>query len=150
MTIESITTPDVALPPDTVSLDGWQGNEYRVISGPDRRVPGVDGIVGTSAVQYADGSIDQSEVDSPRVWTDITGALTAQQARQIAGALVAAADEIDGWADAGAARMRALTAAIRATREAYDALATAPGNAGDYLRAALDSITEATALVVTG
>lgn len=106
-------------------------------------MPGVDGIIGTSAVQYTDGSLDQSEVDGPRVWTDITGALTAQQARLIAVELGAAADEIDGWADGHAAPMRALTAASRATREAYHALATAPGNAGDYLRAALDSITDA-------
>jgi hypothetical protein len=37
-----------------------------------------------------------------------------------------------------------MIAAHRAVRTAYTLLRTAPGNAGDYLRAALDSLTDAT------
>ncbi|UXA12391.1 hypothetical protein KXD97_00260 [Mycobacterium sp. SMC-8] len=97
------TASDVPMPERTHCLDGWQENvdgmpEYRVISGADRHIRSISGIVGTSAVQYVDGTIDRSPEDSPRVWADFGAAnMTSAQAREFAAAIVAAADEIDGW-----------------------------------------------------
>lgn len=91
------------LPPATVCEDGWQENldglpPYRIISGQDRRIPAIEGVVRTSAVQYQDGTIDQSADDGPRVWAEYGAAcMTSGQARDFAAAILAAADEIDGW-----------------------------------------------------
>lgn len=95
--------PEVPMPNGCICEDGWQDNadglpQYRVISGADRRLFSIAGIVGTSAVQYVDGTIDQTAEDSPRVWTDFGAAsMTSAQAREFAAAIISAADEIDGW-----------------------------------------------------
>jgi len=94
--------PDVPLPPGTASSDDWQSGptypSYRIINGADRGIDGTEVEVWTSATQFADGSIDTDD-DPPAVrvrssWED---GITAGQARQLARALIAAADEIDGW-----------------------------------------------------
>lgn len=99
-------TTDPGLPPGTVSLDGWQQDScssplplYRMFSGRDRRVDGVDGVIGTSAVQYVDGSVDDGRVDeAPCIWVGMgADSISSAQARQLADALVSAADEVDGW-----------------------------------------------------
>ncbi|WP_185293364.1 hypothetical protein [Mycolicibacterium litorale] len=94
--------PEPALPPNTVCEDGWQDDEgqpYRIFSGRDRRVPGVDGVIGTSAIQYSDGTIETSEDDGPHIWLGIAAneAITATQARQLAAQLIDTADEVDRW-----------------------------------------------------
>ena len=99
----SAPAPVVQTPPATVCLDGWQENiddlpPYRVFSGRDRRIGAINGIVGTSAVQYPDGTIDQTPEDSPRIWAEYGAAsMTSAQAREFAEAIIAAADEVDGW-----------------------------------------------------
>lgn len=98
------TYPDVPLPDGTNSLDGWQDDEllgtFRIISGKDRWPAGREVVIGTSAVQLADGSVDDGRVeDRPKVWLGANGdhQLTPDAAREIGEALIAAADEIAGW-----------------------------------------------------
>lgn len=150
-TTESLT---VSLPVGVATAEHeWQPADaghppYRIIFGADRTVTNHAVQVSPSAVQWADGSVDDGVVEAPSIYVFNLGdaaPLSSDQARELAAVLLESATMIDTWADAGATRMRALTAASRATRVAYHALATAPGNAGDYLRAALDSITDAIA-----
>jgi hypothetical protein len=104
-------TTTVPLPPGAVFADDWEDDEpqpYRIIMGADRGpVVGNYGDqvrVWTGAAQLADGSVDDgSQIQQPCVHisnrnTDCIGGLTAAQARQLARALIAAADEIDRWA----------------------------------------------------
>jgi hypothetical protein len=98
------TTQPVPLPPGTNSRDGWQDDEqlgtYRIISGKDRWPAGREVVIGTSAVQLADGSVDDGRVeDGPTVWLGAPGdhQLTPDAAREVGEALIAAADEIAGW-----------------------------------------------------
>jgi len=51
-------------------------------------------------VQLGDGSIDDgSKIECPKVWIELGGndSLTPVEARQVARALLEAADEMDGW-----------------------------------------------------
>ncbi|MGV7695825.1 hypothetical protein PJM27_08940 [Mycobacterium kansasii] len=101
----STTTPSIPLPTGAVCADLWQDTDHR----PWRRITGeVRGVTGgntnvscwAEAVQYADGSLDQSAIDRPSVQVEANQeALSARQARELADALLAAADELDGWAE---------------------------------------------------
>lgn len=100
MSVQPIT--DIPLPSGTVCCDGWQHDEdrtYRILSGADRRIPGV-GIVGTSAVQFTDGSIDTDRDggEGPRIWLNLGGdSVTASQARKAAQSILAAVQETERW-----------------------------------------------------
>ena len=95
--------PDVPLPAGAAVADDWQPGPapYRIVLGTKRRIGEVE--VQTSVAQFADGTIDHAgKIELPTVhvqayWGD--NGLTAGQARQLARALIAAADELDGWAD---------------------------------------------------
>ncbi|WP_136625785.1 hypothetical protein [Mycobacterium innocens] len=81
--------------------DLWQDTTtdrpWRRITGEVRGVAGNGNVlVWAEAVQYADGSLDQSAIDRPSVQAD-REALSARQARELAAELVAAADELDRW-----------------------------------------------------
>ncbi|MGO8771500.1 MAG: hypothetical protein ACLQIK_01160 [Mycobacterium sp.] len=59
--------------------------------------------ISTAAIQFADGSIDDGDIEPPSVAildgdTDTGIQLNADQARKLASVLLAAADEVDGWA----------------------------------------------------
>ncbi|MFN3003256.1 hypothetical protein [Mycolicibacterium wolinskyi] len=69
--------------------------------------------------------------------------LSATQARELAALLNSGADLADTWAGNTPNTDSRLAAAKNAVFEAYNALRLVPGNAGDYLRAALDSIADA-------
>jgi hypothetical protein len=95
------------------------------------------------ASQSPDGAVIVDSVEGPFV--DLDGEThSPDSARLLAGALIAAADLADQWA---AADNHLLVTAKAAVLQAYNALKTTPGNAGDYLRAALDSITDAQAVL---
>lgn len=104
MTTTTKPPADVPLPAGADWPDegiGWEPDDpqaYRVIYGVTRGVAGHDLLVQTSALQYADGSINTTD-DPPRVSLDIhdDDGLTSAQARELAAALVEAADELDGW-----------------------------------------------------
>jgi hypothetical protein len=65
-------------------------------------VRGIDGVdtdlvcVQVTAIQHADGRIDDGMHEPPHVYLR-DDALTATQARELAALLVEAADVIDGW-----------------------------------------------------
>jgi hypothetical protein len=97
------TTPDVPVPagarPDT-----WQDDSplpYRVLLGECRGIDGVDTdhvSVQPTAIQFSDGRVDDGSVhEPPHVYLG-DNALSSSQARELAAALIATADEVDGWA----------------------------------------------------
>ncbi|WP_198344114.1 hypothetical protein [Mycobacterium dioxanotrophicus] len=95
-------------------------------------------------VQRADGTIiNVKGDDEPLVYHGCFD-YTTEDARTVARALLEAADLADTWAGRSDAADTAMIAAHRAVRAAYALLRTTPGNAGDYLRAALDSLIDAT------
>jgi hypothetical protein len=110
MTISSTTAvPDVPLPAGTRALDDWGacGNEYRIISTDANPVEATGLLVSMVATQLRDGSISVDDShDAPLVFVDelIDGrsyerlTVSAEGARNLAAALVLAADELDGWA----------------------------------------------------
>jgi hypothetical protein len=92
--------PDVPLPAGTVDIRGWEDTAdaaWRVVRGAVRSVEGCKVSVSACAVQNSDGSIDRGD-DAPRVsvWNPEDAGLSADQARELASQLVAAADELDG------------------------------------------------------
>jgi hypothetical protein len=96
--------PDIAPPVGAEFADDWVGEPpYRVIFGVDRTVTDHAARVYAVVVQLADGSIDEGLIEGPHVnITDGEGSgiedLNSDQARELASALLEAADEIDGWA----------------------------------------------------
>ncbi|AFM16999.1 hypothetical protein Mycch_2216 [Mycolicibacterium chubuense NBB4] len=102
--MSATSIPDsVALPPGAYTQDTWQAAEpqpYRIILGGDRTIAGHRAVVSPSAVQWADGSVDDGRTEAPHVYAfnlEESNPLTTDQARELAAALLAAADEVDGW-----------------------------------------------------
>ncbi|WP_261887546.1 DUF6907 domain-containing protein, partial [Mycobacterium marinum] len=98
------TAPNVPLPPGAEYADPWGAvdsdpRQYRVINGATRSVEGNSDVeVWTAAVQYDDGTLDQDALDRPNVWIQAhQEGLSSAQARELAAALLSAADELDGW-----------------------------------------------------
>jgi hypothetical protein len=94
--------PNTPLPAGAVCNDDWQPmtrHAYRWIHSPNRGITGHPAIVWSSAIQWADGSIDDGRIEAPCISVDITWeeGLSTEQARELAAALVESADEIDGW-----------------------------------------------------
>lgn len=97
--------PDVPLPPGaTPGVGDWSrwDNEYRIIYGAERKIVHSEAWVQASAVQLPDGRLDSKTgpsrsapgISVPSHWEEY---LSSSQARQLAGAIVAAADELDTW-----------------------------------------------------
>jgi hypothetical protein len=71
-----------------------------VLLGECRGIDGVDTdhvSVQPTAIQFADGRIDDGSVHEPPHVYVSDNALTTTQARELAATLIEAADEIDGW-----------------------------------------------------
>ena len=132
--------PDVAPPPgfeadrwDDAGRDIYQLAGTVLASNDFMKCP----LVSAVARQRLDGSLESLTVE-----VDDAGhqPLTSTQAREMAGYLIEAADMIDRWAGRSANDSR--LAMVHATvLETYNALKTVPGNAGDYLKAALIALT---------
>jgi hypothetical protein len=95
-------TYDVSLPDGARALEAWQDDEpqpYRVICSDTRNVDGTTyTTVQATAIQLADGRVDDGSVhEAPHVYLG-DNALTSDQARNLAALLVDAADKADGWA----------------------------------------------------
>lgn len=98
------------------------------------------------AEQLADGRLGCIDVMLDVAMGKSDAGLAASQARELAALLGAAADLADQWAGRPATD-GPLDAARSAVMAAYNAFRQAPGNAGDYLRASLDSIDDAKAVL---
>ena len=96
---------DVTPPPGAVSATAWQldmRQPYRVVFGSDHTVTDHTVEVYTTAIQFPDGSLDDgSEVEPPQVWIYRAddNPSSSDQARELARAIMAAAEELDGLTD---------------------------------------------------
>ncbi|MGV0519872.1 hypothetical protein ABVK43_21775, partial [Mycobacterium kansasii] len=90
------TTPDVPLPPGAVFANLWEDattdRPYRRITSEVRSIEGnTNVLVWVEAIQYGDGSLDQSAIDRPSVQIEANQeALSSRQARELAAALLTA------------------------------------------------------------
>lgn len=140
----TVPTADPA-PPPGAEADIWEDDGHRdvyasvgcILSTSDLlRCP----LVSTMARQDRGGALNDVRVD-----IEAEGALTTWQAREMAGYLIEAAAIAESWAGSTGADSRLALAKV-AVMDAYIGLRELPGNAGDYLRAALDSIGDAQAV----
>jgi len=93
----------IAPPAGVASVDVWEADDpqpYRLIFGATREIADGTAWVSTSAVQWADGSIDtDGRIEEPHIAVvDNNDLLSSKQARELAAALLEAADELDEWA----------------------------------------------------
>jgi hypothetical protein len=91
--------PDVPLPAGVTAAGGWQPNDalpYRVVLGEDRGVTNHNVVVHTIAIQFADGRIADGRIKAATVYSG--RGLSSTQARELAAALLEAADDLDRWA----------------------------------------------------
>ena len=97
------TISDVSVPPGA-RPDTWQDDvpqPYRILFGEVRGIDGkdIDDVsVQPTAVQFSDGRVDDGSVHQPPHVYLCDDGLTGMQARELAALLIAAADEVDGWA----------------------------------------------------
>lgn len=146
-------TDEVEIPTGAASVDDWQPFDddemYRVVLSPCMLVPGRSEVtVQSSAIQFSDGGICTSDdvIEEPKVYVtnDNDTGLAPEQARELAWHLTQAAEIAEQWTGGSRAVSR-LSTAKRAVLQAYTESRKLPGNAGDYLQAALDSIADAEA-----
>ena len=95
----AVMLAEVKPPAGAVPAD-WEGDgPHRAVFGADRCIDGHRAEVQTTAFQLADGRVDDgSLVEAPTVTVADAVDLSSRQAREVAAALLQAADEIDGWA----------------------------------------------------
>jgi len=95
------TAPHDVPIPAGAHADDWQDDApqpYRILFGELRNTDGVEyTTVQATAVQYADGRIDDGSVHEPPSVYLGDDALSSSQARALAAALIETADEVDGW-----------------------------------------------------
>lgn len=99
MTTSPVPQP-VPLPTGAVFADVWEVEDplpQRLVTGAYRGLTGSDIRVWTSAIQWANGGIALQQPDPPRVHIGGDIELSSDQARELAAALLEAADEIDRW-----------------------------------------------------
>jgi hypothetical protein len=101
---------DVPLPACVTAVFDWRPNDplpYRVVLGASRGVTDHNVVVHTSAIQFADGRIDDGGIVAPSVRIShacFNGrGLSSTQARELAARLLEAADQIDGWIESSQA-----------------------------------------------
>lgn len=142
----STVTPPVNVPvPPGGEADQWVG-DHREVYAVIGHVPVSNDLLNCPAVtvvaeQRADGSVGAIDV---HVYCDpmYTG-LDVSQARELARLIGVRAVLADRWADRAPSPVSRLVALRADVESAYRELRLSPGNAGDYLRAALDSVTDA-------
>jgi hypothetical protein len=133
-------------PPPGADADIWEDDGHRDVYAPVGCVISSSDdimlcpLVTTVARQDRAGALDQIRVE-----VDAMSDLTAEHAMELAVYLTQAAAIAEQWAGRTLADCR-LSTAKAAVMEAYIELRKLPGNAGDYLRAALDSISDAEAV----
>ncbi len=101
----AISAPPLTTTSEWFDLDDcpWRfiyGKQHTVTEGADNQWRSGEIAVQAEATQYATGRLtDPQETEAPGIKVDILSddRLTPDQARRLAAALVAAADEVDGW-----------------------------------------------------
>lgn len=88
----------VPLPEGGIHAGDWDPHDpmpSRCIYGPVRKVTDAKWSIETATSQWADGT-----VDTEGTWIEMSGEglRNSDQARELAAALLEAADEVDGWA----------------------------------------------------
>jgi hypothetical protein len=89
--------PEPPVPVGAALVAAWEYDQpmpSRPFFGVPRSISGRTIVVGATGHQWADGSIDS--VASIEIIGHLHG-LTSDQARELASALLQAADELDGW-----------------------------------------------------
>ena len=111
---------NVPLPTRVAAVDDWRPNDplpYRVVLGARRGVTDHKVRVQTSAIQFADGRIDDGGIVAPSVTISHAcyngRGLSSTQARELAARLLEAADELDGWIESSQAASRNQLALVR-------------------------------------
>ena len=100
----STTTESPGLPAGARAIGDWEADDpqpYRAIEAAHRKITDHRLTVAPSAVQWADGSVDDGRIEGPHVYVyglDEGCPLNSDQARELAAALLESAAEIDGWA----------------------------------------------------
>jgi hypothetical protein len=102
--------PNVPLPAGVAAVFDWRPNDplpYRVVLGASRGVSDHNVVVHTSAIQFADGRIDDGGIVAPSVTISHAcyngRGLSTTQARELAARLLEAAEELDGWIESSQA-----------------------------------------------
>jgi hypothetical protein len=108
---DNATTADLANiphPAGATSVDEWEDSGYRLVWGDARRAESSNFSVQPVAVQLRDGSVPIQGVDSQQPFIHVDElengvsyeglTITVDAARGLAAALLAAADEIERWA----------------------------------------------------
>lgn len=109
--------------------------------------------VTTIAEQRANGHLGKIEVILDVAMSQSHAGMSAKQARDLAALLTAGADLADKWAGvpepvpAVLSPVELLAGAFASLRSARGQLAALPGRADDYVQAALDSISDAAAVL---
>ncbi|GAS87546.1 hypothetical protein [Mycolicibacterium brisbanense] len=99
---DSMMIHEPVLPVGAESADSWEPGDsefppYRIVSGSERRVTDSDIEVKATAIQWANGSIEDGTVDEcPKIWINRTD-LNSDQSRELAAHLLELAALVDGW-----------------------------------------------------
>jgi hypothetical protein len=114
--------PNVPLPTGVAAVFDWRPNDplpYRVVLGAGRGVTDHNVVVHTSAIQFADGRIDDGAIVAPSVTISHANGrgLSRTQARELAARLLEAADELDGWIESSQAASRNQTGRVHVWSE---------------------------------
>jgi hypothetical protein len=90
--------------PTGAEADIWQDDNplsYRVVYGQSRGIAGRDEvIVGTAALQFTDGRVDDGTVlETPHVCIEVhrESGLTCEQTSDLAATILEGADQVEGW-----------------------------------------------------
>jgi hypothetical protein len=104
---------NVPLPTGVAAVDDWRPNDplpCRDVLGAGRGITDHKVRVQTSAIQFADGRIDDGRIKAPTLTISHAGyngrGLSSTQARELAARLLEAADELDGWIESSQAASR--------------------------------------------
>lgn len=150
------TAADLRLPPNA-EPDLWVGGQRDVYAQIGHVVTSNDLLscpsVTVVAEQRVNGHLRKIQVVLDVAMNHSHAGLTAAQVRELSDLLLAGADLADRWAGVPEpapvvkSPVELLADAFSALRAAHSQLATLPGNADSYVRAALDSISDATAVL---
>ena len=93
----------VPVPAGAEIVEPWEPADreypaYRIVTGAPRTITDHNLLVSASALQWADGTIEDGGLDDcPTIHVDRPATLNSDQARELAAILLDLAAQIDGW-----------------------------------------------------